>query len=1120
MKGERRPGNFPIFFASLVAAVFLVAGTCHSQLTNATLVGTVQDQAGSVIAGATVTVRNLGTNQARTDITSANGLYRIADLPPASYEVKVEKQGFKTTVSSNVVLHVGETSRVDLTMQVGMVEQKVEVNAQAVLVNTEESRVTHVVESKQLEELPLVRRNIYQLPVLEPGTQPTRIQIPTYYNNSVYELGFTTYGKRIRSANFLLDGAPNTDNGLGGVPAIAPILDAVQEFQVSTTNFGREFGRNFGAVINVGTKSGTNKIHGSAWEFHRNAAVNAANFFDSGKPSALIHNQFGATLGGPLRKDKTFWFLAYEGFRERRGVTRKVQVETPELRAWVAANRPGSVADDIFTNFPGPALLPGTQGVDEGTPGPAGAGAFAFTPCDSTQPPPNGCDGIPDVGIGIGQRVNSTTTDQYSLRFDNLFREGDDRLFVRWSGHYPRTTGVGELTTIGGLGRMLRGFSRPLDGFIGNLAVGETHLFSHTLLNDFRFGYLRNRAFTDAFPTNVPNIVVDDFTLGFGADFFIPLNMTDNEFSFRDTVILDRGQHGIKVGVEYTHELEHGFFDALGRGFYEFANVLDLANDAPYLQAQHLDPVTGESIVFSPNHIRHFRRRDFAWFIQDDWKIRKNLTLNLGLRHEIFGVIKEQNGKQAGIILGSGATFLERFVNATFGPLKEMYQPYHGNFAPAVGLAWDPFGNGKLSVRSGFAINYDRIHNDLLTEPSRFSAPFGAFAVAIQIPAFGVSIGSPIPYSVSDVIKFPPTPNSGCKGLNPAGALANCILFPYFIDAKLKTPYVEEWNLSVQYEFANDWVLDLSYAGNQGHRLATTNDPNRVTGGFPANPNGRPNPNLLWVSYLTTDQASNYNGGSVQVKKRFSHGYLAQVSYTFGKVLDVQDDAFAGDFINAGTGYFGSNDASNWRAEHGRSSFDIRHRVAANVVWDIGHFADRGPAFRALLGGWQVNTIFSYESGRPFPVFNTVNDYNLDGGGLVPGGGTQGSGYDRPNTPAFGNSVGCPSPDKFVSGVFLGSDFPVPTPGTDGNLGRNTFCGPNYKAVDFSLVRNFAARFLGEGGRIQFRAEAFNVFNRVNLYLPVSDLAAASSLPINPLFGKSAQAFPPRELQFGLKVSW
>jgi len=1100
MISKLRPSNFPVLLGLVFVAILAATATSYGQLTNATLVGSVQDSSGGTLAGATVTARNLGTNQTRTDTTDTDGLFRIPDLPPGTYDVRVEKAGFKTSLTSQVTLHVGETTRIQVTLQVGTVQETVEVSDRPLLVNTEEAGITHVVEQKQVEELPLIKRNIYQLPVLEPGTAPARVQIPTYYNNSSYDLGFVTYGKRIRSTNFLLDGAPNSDNGLGGVPAIAPILDAVQEFQVSTSSLGREYGRNFGAVINVATKSGTNKIHGSAWEFHRNKAMNAGNFFDPVDPvtgekhaSALIQNQFGGTLGGPIRKDKTFWFLAYEGFRERRGVTRKVQVESPELRAWVAANLPNSVANYLFQNFPAPALVPGA---------PVFSQNIQF-------------DGSPDYGTAVGQKTNSTTTDQYMLRLDNLFRGGNDRLFVRWSGHYPRTTGVGELTTIGGLGRMLRGFSRPLDGFIGSLAVGETHLFGNNILNDFRFGWLRNRAFTDGAPNNVPQFLLDDFTLGFGADFFLPINMLDNQVDFRDTVIINRGRHALKFGGQFSKEFEHGAFDALGRGMYEFASLSDFVNDLPYLQAQQLDPTTGQSIVNNPNEYRNFRRTDFSWFVQDDWKVRKNLTINLGLRHEIFGVIHEADGKQGGIILGAGATLLDKFINIpTFGKLPEMYKPYYKNFAPSIGMAWDPFGNGKLSVRGGFSMNFDRMHNDLLSEPARFSPPYSAFAVAI--PPFG--LGADIPYTVADVIQYPPTPNPGCAGgFDPVGLVGSgfCILFPYLIDPNLKTPYVEEWSLNIQYQLAPDWLVEVGYAGNEGHRLAFTNNPNRVAGGYQGIPYNLPDPFLAWVSYLSTDTNSNFHGATFQLKKHFSHGYLLQASYTYGKSMDIQDDAFAGDFANAGTGYFGTLDANNRHLDYGRSSFDMRHRITLNAVWNIGKMSNRSTAVRALLGDWQLNAIFSYESGRPFTVYNDAfvqtADYNADGGG-----GTQATGYDRPDTPSFGNSIGCPGPKQFADGIFTSpAVFPVPAFATNGNLGRNTYCGPDYKALDFSLSRNFAFKVLGEAGQIQFRAEAFNLTNRANMYLPVSDLAG------DPLtFGKSTQAFTPRELQLGLKFVW
>jgi hypothetical protein len=1116
--------------ASLVLTLLIVNSLGYAQLTNATLVGTIQDEGGALVAGATVTVRNVATNQARSDVTTGDGLYRIPELPPGNYEVRVEKAGFRTTISTGVILHVGETSRVDATLRVGAVKETVEVADRPVLVNTEESGTTNIVESKQVEELPLVRRNIYQLPVLEPGTAPTRVLMPTYYNNSVYDMGFISYGKNIRSANFMLDGAPNNDNGLGGIPAVAPILDAVQEFQVSTNDFGREFGRNFGADINVATKSGTNQIHGSAWEFHRNAGVNAKNFFDLNNPSALIHHQFGFTLGGPIIKDRTFWFLAYEGFREKRGVTRDVQVETPQLRQYVAANFPNGVANYLFQNFPGPShFVPGTE---------ANIGIQ-----------PGGQSGPPDLGIGVGQAINHNTTDQYVAKVDHNFRESD-KVFVRWVGDYPRSNGAGELTTYGGLGRIVRGFRRPSDGFIGNLAVGYTHLFGQNLLNDFRFGYLRNHATTDAFPNNVPNFFINDLTLGFGSDWFVPIAFTNNALNFKDNVIYTRGRHALKMGVEYNHDLEASVFDAAGRGAYVFVNMGGIpgagglggfVTDSPLAYEVQMDPNLGVSIMSSPNHERHFRRRDFAWFIQDDWKIRKNLTINAGLRWEYFGVIQETDGKQAGLNLGTGPTLQDQLIGASISKLGEMYKPNYRNYAPLLGIAWDPLGNGKFSVRGAWAINYDRIHSDLLSEPSRFTPPFSALALALN-PNLGVP-GCAMPdYTVANVFTNPPVlpgPVGGVPwggGLNAQGMLDinrpnGCAFAEVMaIDQHLKTPYVEQWNLTLQYQLASDWLLELSYAGNQGHRLSFTNNPNRVTGGLPpAQPcllGNAPNctlaqPNLATLDYLNTHGYSNYNGGSVQVKKQFGHGYLLQGSYTFGKVLNLQDDANAGDFIGSGTGYNGTVDSRNIRLDYGRSSFDIRHRITANGVWEVPKLANQSGVVRALASGWQINTIFSYESGRPFTVFNSVQDYNGDGGGAAQAPPT-GTAYDRPDIPAFGNSVGCKSPHAYVNGLFQAASFPAPPSNTNGTLGRNTFCGPNYKGLDFSLVRNIKLHLLGERGAIQFRAEAFNALNRVNLYLPDGDLGIAGLIPnsVFSTFGKSTQAYSPRELQFGLKFSW
>ena len=1093
--------SFTCVIAALAVILFW-GDVCHGQLTNSTLVGTVQDASGAPVAGATVSARNTATNESRSDTTNADGMYRIPNLPPAVYELRVGKAGFKNVITSGVTLHVGETSRVDVTLQVGTVAETVEVTGGAILVNTEDAGTTDIVEQKQVEELPLMRRNIYQLPVMEPGTTPTHVQVPTYYSNSSYDMSFVTYGKSIRATNFMLDGAPNNDNGLGGVPAIAPILDAVQEFQVSTNDFAREFGRNFGADINVATKSGTNLIHGSAWEFHRNAALNAKNFFDAENPSALIQNQFGFTLGGPIQKDKTFWFMAYESFREKRGTTRDVQVETPQLRQWVAENAPNSVANYLFTNFPGPStILPGT-GVSLDIQG----------------------GGLPDLGTGVGQAVNYTTNDEYIIRVDHNFGI-KDKVFVRWADFYPRTSGAGELTTIGGLGRQMRGFRRPADGTVRNLAVGYTHMFGQSMVNDFRFGYLRNQATTSAYPETVPNMVMLDFTLGFGSDFFLPISFRNNEINFKDNLFATRGNHGLKMGVEFNNDRENGTFDAAGRGVFVFLGLPDLVNDSPLAYLVQIDPVAGTSIVNSPNDVRNFRRNDVAWFFQDDWKPMKNLTINAGVRWEYFGVIKETNGKQAGMTLGPGNNIQDQLVGASVGPLSEMYSPNYKNFGPLLGLAWDPTGKGKFSVRAGWAINFDRIHNDLMSEPARFTPPYGAFAVSVA--DYTDPVTCPMPdYTISNVFQYPPVLPAGFGGgLDANGFLGSCLSGGLMlIDRNLRTPYVEQWNLTLQYGLANDWMLELSYAGNQGHRLAFSNDPNRVTGGYGGFPYNRPNNTMANLYYLSTTGYSNYNGASVQLKKRFSHGYLLQGSYTFGKVLNIQDDANAGDFSGAGTGYNGTQDASNVHLDYGRSSFDVRHRITVNGVWEIGPLSKYGSVVHTILGDWQLNAIASYESGRPFTVSSSVVDYNTDGGGAAQAP-PQGSAYDRPDTPAFGNSVGCRSPHDYVNGLFTPADFPTPPVsingnGSNGTLGRNTFCGPNFKSLDLSLVRNFNVPFMGERGKIQFKAEAFNAFNRVNLFLPDADLGVALLQATQTTFGKSTQAYTPRELQFGLKLTW
>ncbi|RMG54163.1 MAG: TonB-dependent receptor [Acidobacteria bacterium] len=1079
----------------MLAGVLLALGiprAARAQLTNATVTGVVTDEQGAVLPDVQITVRNVATNETRQVMTNQSGLYRVPNLSPGEYEVKAERQGFKTDVRRDVVLHVGDVLRIDFVLQVGTIEEVITVTG-APLVQTEEARLAGLVAPRQVTDLPLNGRNIYQLPVLEAGVTPLNANVATPTNNNSYKLAFTTYGKRLRSTNYILDGVPNNNDYIGGLPAITPTVDAVEEFEIQTSNFSSEFGRNYGAIVNVVTKSGGNAIHGTAWEFHRNSALDARRFFDGKDPAPLLQNQFGFSLSGPIRKDHTFFFVSYEGFRGRRGDSVSFQTETPELRQFVFQTRPDSIAAQLFRDFPGPPPIPGTE-QDIGSPAP---GEFAIGPPD----------GIPDIALTSGTVSDARNTDQFMIRIDHNFHEGRDKIFARWIHEDERSTGAVPSVNAP-LEHIVRGFRHPFDGIFSGVAVGWTKLFGANVVNDFRFGFLRVRATPTASPAEIPNIIIDDGTAGFGSTFLLPVNFPMNTFDWKDNVSVTVGSHGIKFGVDVTYFQENSDFTIFGRGMYEFASLLDFIDDEPFLQVAQIDPQTGD---FTRN-IRHFRRWWIGAFFQDSWKVTPHFTFNYGLRYDLYTVPTERDGKLSNIIFNGGDDIFSRFAQASIGQVKDMYEGDHNNFAPRLGLAWDPVGSGKFVIRAGFGVAYDQIYEDAFAEPARFQPPFNAIAIALPIFGLGTSISYTIPATPSDNFRL---------GMNDRGGLNGSPIFPFLIDPHIRTGYGMDWFLNIQWEFQPNWMIELGYTGNAARKLLRSEDFNRVNGDLLDGVEDRLNPNWGNSFYVGSDGNANYHGATVRLIKRLSSGYSLEVNYTFGKVIDEQSDPFAGDIDNFGVGYVGAQDITNRSLERGRANFDVTHRLAINAVWELPIFRNTAGWRGQVFGGWQLNTIVTLQSGKAFGVFTTApfdidpatglptGDFNADAGG-----GTQGGAYDRPNTPAFGNTNKGSSRSDFINGLFKASDFPIPEAGTVGDLGRNTFEGPGFATVDFSLFKIFRFPALGEQGRIEFRAEAFNLFNRVNLFLPGNDLADTLT------FGKSTRTFPAREIQFGLKFIW
>ena len=1087
--------------------VLLFPSGAFGQSSSATLTGIAKDSSGGVLPGVAISARNVATNETRTTVTETDGLYRITNLPRGTYEVKAELQGFKTLAQAGVLLTVGDTVRLDFTMDVGGVAETIQVQAHAPLVNTEEGRLSYLVDEKRVAELPLNGRNAFQLMELQPGASANP-------GNAVLggsAGGNTAFvnGQSNRANSFLLDGTDNNDQFTAGRTAVNPNVDLIQEFRLSTNNFSAEFGRNSASAVNVVTKSGTNAVHGTAYEFLRNDALDAKSIF-AAKKDPLRFNQFGATGGGPVARNKTFFFGAYEGLRLTRGTTLLRTVETPELRQLVAQRFPNSIANFLFTNFPSPA--PTTNIRDTGQPvtglqtqnvlnDPTAAanpnyvatGGGLYRNALQTTP-----DGIPDIGTAALALPEETHANQASIRLDHELSDRH-RVFGRYT--YDRNI-ADDLQTV-----PRPGFNQPVDQKGQNLTLGHTWIASNRTVNEARFGLSRRERGLGARNEGVPNINFDDAVVAFGNLPTNPAVFIQNTFHWNDTLTMTRGDHVFKAGGEWRYIQDNSDF-AVKRPGISFFNIFDFAQDEPSRVTIHgIDPRIGQ---IAPN-VRNFRFNELGVFVQDDWKIRANLTVNAGLRYEWFGRPSEVNDLLTNLIPGSGGTIFEQVKNGSVGHVDQVVPNDNNDFGPRLGIAWDPLGTNRMSIRGGYGLMYERLFNNSITN-IRFNPPFYSFAVANPVQVASQA-GIPIPYG-------PTNPDGGRRNEAPSitgdnhnigvppglGLVGNIIGWnPAFGTSQqsLRVPdpfgrdaYYHNWFSGVQIQLATDLGFEANYVGNVGRHNGHLVDYNTVEGDLVDGRLDRLNPTFGGINFRAMNARSRYHGVQLQVNKRYSRGFTGQFSYTYGRTYDDGSDVQVG----------GSQmDAYHQELEWAAADFDVRHRIVVNWLYEIPAFARASGLTHALLGGWQINGITQFQTGYPFNV-NTnspfpTGDYNADG-----------NNNDRPNLPAFGVDVADTSQSAYINGLFRAADFPKPTSPLGwalGTLPRNAYRGPHYKSTDLSLFKTFVLP--STSTKIQVRAEAFNLFNSVNLQRPVGNLANAN-------FGKSTSSFPGREVQFALKL--
>jgi hypothetical protein len=1035
-----------------VAVIALVTGSvCLAQVAGGTVSGSVIDSSGSAIAGAQIAVTNSGTAIVRSANADNDGIYTIPNLVPGTYEISASKNGFETAVRSGVLVKVGSEDILDFKLNPGEVRTKIEVSGTPPDIQLASSTLEATENSTTVRELPLDGRDWTTLALLQPGVTGVD-QYPLGLNNQRSNRGLgmqlSIGGTRPQGNNYRLDGISIDDYSNGGPGSVLGILlgvEAVQEFSVVTNTPPASYGRTSGGVINSITRSGTNELHGSAYEFLRNSALDARNFFDTTpSPPPFRRNQFGADAGGPIVKSKLFIFGDYEGIRQLLSTT-TVDI-VPSAAARTGHLTAGTVTVDPKVE-PYLALYPLPNGPVEGD-----TGNFTLaTPQDTNE---DFFTSRADWTIGKSDSLFGT------YMFDNGKTEGPDSF---------------DNNIIGTLSRRQAA------------VLEETHSFHAHMANTARLGF--SRVLSDA-PKSLAaiNPVAADTSLGFlpgqpvgvitnselsqfpgGLGAVGEFDFHYNSYQFYDDAFATLGTHSLKFGFAFEDIRDNELGKTSPLGDFLFGSL------SAFLQDQ---PTSFNAPIGSGITPRNLRQSIYAGYIMDDWRARPNLTVNLGLRYEAATVPSEVQGKLSN--LPSLTSTTPRLGNPFFS------NPTKRDFEPRVGFAWDPFGNGKTSIRSGFGIFDNLPLPYLFGSTTLLSAPF---------------------LELGDVTTLP-------QGSFPNGA------FPLLTPATLRYAYIQpnpprsydmEWNFNIQRSIAPDTVLQVGYTGSRGVHLPyfTSNFdmvlPTLTPQGYIWPVNGITlNPNVGEISGTMWNSDSIFHALEAQVTRQLSKGLQAGVSYTWGKIIDSGSESandLPGTFVNSSPRLW--FDESNGR---GLADFDIRQNLSVNYVWELPSLKPKPRPLQWTLRGWQWGGILHIASGEPFTP--TITGDPL---------GMKGDQFDRPDVlTGPGCSGSLVNPGNALDYIKT-QCFAFPNPSTRfGDAGRNILIGPGLMNLDTSLFRNIG---VSEKFHAQFRAEFFNVLNHTNFALPTNtSLFGASGAAISSAGVLTSTTTPSRQIQFALKL--
>lgn len=1134
---------------AVAASLVLAARSLHAQVAGATLSGVVSDPTGAGIPNVSVSIKNVTTGVNREVKTDADGYYTAPNLLPGSYEVTVTAKGFTTLVERGITLAVGATPVLNLSLRIGEVSEKVEVNTTVPTVELSTSTVSGNVDATTVRQLPLNGRDWTTLATLQAGVDTVPVQQPNQgtapKGNRGYGNQMTISGTRPQQNNYRLDGISINDYSNGAPGSVAGLnlgVDAVAEFSVLTSNYSAEYGRTSGGVINAITRSGTNQFHGGVFEFLRNSALDARNFFDPPSVPPFRRNQFGGFAGAPIKKDKTFVFGSYEGLHQ--SLTGTAPVVVPSTTA-----RQGELCANAncttFNQFP-----VATNGIG--------------TYLTKFWPTPKASDlvcnlfsgacavgGAGDTATESVQTASTAREDFFTTRVDHHFSERDS-LF----GTYMFDDAVTHTPD-------------PLDTWlVGNLSrrqaiiLEENHIFSAAWANSLRAGFSRVSAIVNSTISDI-NPAAKDKTLGiYSANpQFAPqitvggLQGTGgglgsdptyhyhwNSYQLYDDAFWTHGLHSMKFGFAMERMQDNVLADLQPTGLIAFDTLAHFLGNAPV-----------SAIATIPGNLTERGIRQTLWggYVQDDWRVRPRLTLNLGLRYEMTTVPTEVQGKLSNLrTMNSPTTF-------TGSPYYQ--NPTTRNFEPRIGLAWDPFGDGKTAVRAAFGFF------DFLPLPAAFSLaidqslPFYKFFTASSFPQCATGT---FPTCVGD-------PNNISN--NPA---LNATLQDAFIQFNPPRNYVMIWSLNVQRDLSKNTSLMVGYVGNRGvHMLNREDDVNDVL------PTVASDGRLIWPTFGAAAAAaagnqcttislspgfcrvnttvgdirglywtgdSFYDALEATIKEKIGSSLNFQGSYTWGKAIDTGSATVIGDPFQTSISspYFFCKSC-----RRGLSDFDIGHSLSAHLIYDLPSPKSMGTLGSTALGGWEIGTIVTAQSGVPFTpiVTQDVGLQSADNWAFpsrIAGCNPIASNPKaNPNGPIYYNQQCFTFPLQgsipnsqcnfgFSSNTITDAVTGMPAClNVGGNVRRNSLIGPKLVDVDFSVYKNFPVHRISESFNVQFRAEMFNILNHTNFAPPINNVAVLTTttdpsgningtavIPTAGLLDRTTTTS--RQIQFGLKLTW